>query len=149
MIFNYIIRFAVVEIVHGESLVKLKEATYIVSGFLISWVTSSFIDIKNAIYILFLLIPLMGIAHEIFHLIAINILKIKYKFTIKGLYIGFIVNVESKRKYILAASFPQLFTLMMMIFYIFTLNAIILTLILLHIAISIEDIGKCLKYIIS
>ncbi len=127
---------------------KLKNAAYILLGFTLSWVLSSLLDINHLIYVT-IIVPflLIGILHELLHLMAINIFGIRYKFTIKGLYIGFIINVDKRGKYILTALFPQILTLLMILLYIFTLNKAVLTLSILHIAISVEDLGKCIKYI--
>lgn len=128
---------------------KLKTAVYIVLGFILSWILSSSLDINqlNAA-VLALLVP-VGILHELLHFTAISILGIEYRFVVKGLYVGFFVSTNEKRKYFLAALFPQVLTIAMLASYILTLNRVVLTLSILHIAISIEDIGRCIKRVVS
>lgn len=133
----------------GESLVKLKTAAYVLLGFTISWAISSFIDIRGITHIVLPLFLLIGIVHELLHLISISIFKIKHRFVVKGLYLGFIINVDDRKRYVITALFPQILTVIMMLFYIITLNSGMLILAILHIAISIEDIGRCLKYVVS
>lgn len=128
-------------------MVKLKTAAYVLLGFTVSWTLSSFLDVGSLTYITILTsLLLIGVLHELLHLIAINMFRIEHRFVVKGLYIGFVVNVDSKRKYIITALFPQMLTLTMLLLYIFTLNKTMLLLTLLHVAISTEDIGRCLKY---
>ncbi|MCS7111864.1 MAG: metalloprotease family protein [Ignisphaera sp.] len=126
---------------------KLKNAAYIILGFTVSWMLSSFLNISGQIYVTILaLLALIGILHELLHFVAINMFGIGYRFVVKGLYVGFIINTDRKEKYLLTALFPQILTIVVLLLYMLTLDGVMLALSILHTAISIEDIGRCIKY---
>lgn len=127
---------------------KLKIATYILLGFTTSWVIASITGRENIPHIL-LAIPILGLTHELLHLISLRILRLRYRFALNSLLLGFRATFANPIQFIVAAITPQTLTLALVLTYIITSNVYALALSMLHIAISYEDMLKVLRYLIN
>uniref|UniRef100_A0A7C2VDL8 DUF3267 domain-containing protein n=1 Tax=Ignisphaera aggregans TaxID=334771 RepID=A0A7C2VDL8_9CREN len=127
---------------------KLRIALQLLAGFALGYIMCAFVGIEKAAYIL-ALIPLLGLAHEALHLVAIKILGLRSKFSINGLYLGFNTFFHYPGQFMVAAIAPQIITLVLLTLYSLTVNPLILLLLLVHLAISCEDLAKVVKYILA
>lgn len=125
---------------------KLKIIIHIIIGFIISWLITQLID-RNSVPTLLLAIPILGIVHELLHWILIKIFGLEYKLIVNGLCIGFKTIFNNIKQLIIVAIVPQVITIILVFLYIVTINLYIIPLTILHLAISVEDIAKTLRYI--
>lgn len=127
---------------------KLKILSYIALGITMPWLLSRVMGmgiLLNA----YILLPLIGSIHELLHLAAIKILSLDHRFVVNGLFIGFHINANSPKSIIIAASFPQITTIALIIVYIMFNSYLALTLSIYHTALSLEDITKIFRYILQ
>ncbi|MEL9939727.1 MAG: metalloprotease family protein [Ignisphaera sp.] len=124
---------------------KLKTFAYMCIGFAMSLITSKMMNVEQST-IAIISLPFIGLLHEMLHFMVINAVKAQYKFVMKGLYIGFNVSVERIEDFIAIALAPQAISLFLAILYMFTYSSVLLALMLIHIAISLEDLHKSIKY---
>ena len=124
---------------------KLKTFAYICIGFAMSLVTSKMMNLEQSI-IAIASLPFIGLLHEILHFMMINAVKAQYKLVVRGFYIGFNVNVERIEDFIAIALAPQAISLFLAMLYMFTYSNVLLVLMFIHIAISLEDLHKSIKY---
>ncbi|MEM0026428.1 MAG: metalloprotease family protein [Ignisphaera sp.] len=125
---------------------KLKIFAYLCMGFATSLVTSKMMNMEQTV-IAMVSLPLIGLLHELIHLMMINVVRAQYKFMLRGLYVGFNVSVEGVEDFIAIALAPQAISLLLAILYIFTYSNVPLVLMIVHIAISAEDLHKSIKYV--
>ncbi|MEM1644810.1 MAG: hypothetical protein QXL96_02885 [Ignisphaera sp.] len=127
---------------------KLKIATHILLGFITSWIIASVISRENIHHIL-LAIPILGLTHELLHLASLKMFKLKYRFTLNSLLLGFKATFLNPIQFIVTAITPQILTLALLSTYIITSNAYTLALSIIHIAISYENVVKILRYLVN
>lgn len=126
---------------------KVKSFAYIVLGFAISWILMRLLNsVEN--FIVIGLIPFIGFLHELLHLIASMAVRATHKFALSGLLVGFKVTTKSVEDFIAIALLPQIISIMLFILYILLESSTILALMLIHVAISVEDLSKVAKYLI-
>lgn len=125
---------------------KLRIFIQILLGLVIGWFAAASIDKEN-LNLVFIAIPLIGLAHEILHVIPLKLYKLKFNFVINGMLIGFKSTFKNIDQYIVIAVAPQIITITLAVLYTLTSNIITLVLSILHLAISCEDILRVFKYI--
>jgi hypothetical protein len=121
--------------------------SYILLGFTISAYLSSLLSASDIVAVLSLL-PIIALTHEALHLAALKMLRIEHVFSANGMFIGFRVKTNNVKSFIISALFPQAISMTLVALYSINRSYIVLSLALLHIAISIEDLGKAAKYLI-
>jgi len=126
---------------------KLKSVGYILLGFTISASLSSLLSTSDVVAVLSLL-PIIALMHEALHLVALKMLRVEHAFSVSGMFIGFRVKTNNVKSFIISALFPQAISMALVVLYIINRSCIALSLALLHIAISVEDLGKVVKYLI-
>lgn len=124
---------------------KLKTLSYIALGIAMPWLLSRVIDM-DILLTAYILLPLIGSIHELLHLIAIKILRLDHRFIANGLFIGFYINTNSPKNIVIAASFPQITTIVLIVIYIVFNSYLALVLSIYHTALSLEDITKIFRY---
>jgi len=127
---------------------KLKPVIYMVLGFAIAWLLTKLLSsLQNALIIG--LMPFIGLLHELLHLVASIAVKASYKFTLNGLFIGFKIVVKNVRDFIIIALMPQILSVLFLILFLMLNSNMALALMLIHVAISLEDLNKATKYLAS
>lgn len=127
---------------------KLKIVLQILMGFTVTYVVVSLTKGENAV-LLILLTLVLGLFHELLHLVPMKVLKLRYRFLVNGLYIGFKTTFSNISQLIIVAAAPQIITLAVLLLYTITLDKSTLALAVLHIAISCEDLAKIVKYLVG
>ena len=125
---------------------KLKNVGYILLGFTISAYLSSLLSTSDIVAVLSLL-PIIALTHEALHLVALKMLRVEHAFSANGMFIGFRVKTNNVKSFIISALFPQAISMTLIVLYIINKSYIALSLALLHIAMSVEDLGKVVKYL--
>jgi len=90
------------------------------------------------------LTPIVALAHEAVHLLTIRLLGLRHRVAVRGMKVGFVIDFDNPKKYIVCALSPQVITAMLAILSIHTPELAVLALI--HVAMSVHDIAKSLKY---
>jgi hypothetical protein len=94
------------------------------------------------------LLPIIALTHEALHLVALKMLRVEHAFSVSGMLIGFRVRANNVKSFIISALFPQVISMVLVVLFIINKSCVALSLALLHIAISVEDLGKVVKYLI-
>lgn len=124
---------------------KLRAIAYIVIGLVIAWIIKMLLG-SESLYMVFMAVPIMGFIHELLHLLMIKIFRLRYKLLVKGFHIGFKVVFHDINQFVIAAIAPQAMTISFVLLFLATSNRYILSLALLHLAISFEDMLKVVRY---
>ena len=95
------------------------------------------------------LIPIVAAAHELLHLAAIRVKGLAHRFVARGLLLGYVVEFSEPRDYVVCALAPQTITAVLAVLYAVTGLRWVAALALLHVAISINDIAKSVKYLVN
>ncbi|MCC6045839.1 MAG: metalloprotease family protein [Ignisphaera sp.] len=127
---------------------KVKPAAYILLGFTIAWLLTKLLNWIEGVLVIGL-IPFIGFAHELLHLISSLIVGASHKFTFNGLLIGFKIVSKSVEDFIAIALSPQIISILLLILYAILSSSIALALAVIHIAISVEDLSKITKYLLQ
>lgn len=125
---------------------KLKIAIQVILGLVMPWALSKLVG-EDITSIILVSTPILGLTHELIHLLLIKLLRLEYRFFINGLYVGFKAIFQSVNQFIVTAIAPQIITILLALMYMITLNRYLVPLAILHIAISSEDIIKVIKYL--
>lgn len=125
---------------------KLRVFVQILIGFVTSWITTTIIG-REKLHLVIIAVPILGLIHELLHYITLKLLKLEHRFVVKGFLIGFKSTFKNINQFIVAAATPQIVTIVLAIIYVLTSNIYTLTLSLLHVAISYEDLLKIFKYL--
>jgi hypothetical protein len=128
--------------------VKVKPAAYILLGFTIAWLLTKLLNWIEGVLVIGL-IPFIGFAHELLHLISSLIVGASHKFTFNGLLIGFKIVSKSVEDFIAIALSPQIISILLLILYAILSSSFALALAIIHIAISVEDLSKITKYLLQ
>lgn len=127
---------------------KVKPAAYILLGFTIAWLLTKLLNWIEGVLVIGL-IPFIGFAHELLHLISSLIVGASHKFTFNGLLIGFKIVSKSVEDFIAIALSPQIISILLLILYAILSSSFALALAIIHIAISVEDLSKITKYLLQ
>jgi hypothetical protein len=119
----------------------VKPVTYILLGFTIAWLLTKLLNWIEGVLVIGL-IPFIGFAHELLHLISSLIVGASHKFTFNGLLIGFRIVSKSVEDFIAIALSPQIISILLLILYAILSSSFALALAIIHIAISVEDLSK-------
>jgi len=96
-----------------------------------------------------MLAPLIAVAHELLHLAAIRARGLSHRFVARGLMVGYVVEFDRSVDYVACALAPQLITLGLATAFAFTGIKWLAALAVLHLAISVNDIAKSVKYLLN
>jgi len=96
-----------------------------------------------------MLVPIVALSHELLHLAAIRARGLAHRFVARGLLVGYVVEFSRSLDYVVCALAPQVITVGLATAFAITGMKWLAALALLHLAISVNDIAKSVKYLLN